>query len=280
MARTTKPPQFSFDDSLVILPKRQTPVTQTPRGNYEWSWLQADCYVLVEGVPTALGKTDRAFTTAPAYSDVEFLVFGADVPHLAMYSATEAGQGAFNSDLKAWLTDATAFLEGVQEWGEGLPPGADWPADLVVPTPPEFVPNLCTSRTSVAIRPSALSAVWGVTSDAGQGALVSCEYPNAAGETTFVQGFPLQIVDLVCSRPTPPATFTLENLILTVGFESGVNHGLGHAESTNTTRGYTPIVLYAPQYSPAIYAAGNIIDAGSLGLFYVVGLWYVAEVPA
>jgi hypothetical protein len=273
MARTTKPPQISFDDSLVILPKRQLPVTQTQRGNYEWSWLQADCYSLQDGTPVPI--INSTFNTDVSF---EFLVFGSDVPHTALYFAEQAFQAGYNNALKTWFTQANAFLQSVTAWGATLPPAAAFPT-LVVPTAPSPVPYLCTSRASFLVRPSALSAVWGVTSDAGQGALVSCDFVNGDGDDTFVEGFPLTLTDLVCDPPSEPVSLVLDHLTLTVGFESGVNHGLGHAESTNTTPGYTPIILRLSDYTAAIRAAGNIINAGSLGLFYVVGLWYAPEEP-
>lgn len=274
MARTTKPPQISFDDSLVILPKRQNPVTQTQRGNYEWSWLQADCYSLQDGVPVPIDNS--TFTTNTSF---EFLVFGSDVPQLAFYIAEQAFQAGYNNALKTWFTQANTFLLSVTAWGATLPPAAGFPSTLVVPPVPSPVPYLCTSRASFLVRPSALAPVWGVTSDAGQGALVSCLFVNGAGDDTFVEGFPLTLTDLVCDPPEVPVSLVLEHLTLTVGFESAVNHGLGHAESTNTTPGYTPIILRLSDYTAAIRAAGNIINAGSLGLFYVVGLWYAPEVP-
>lgn len=275
MARTTKPPQFSFDDSLVILPKRQNPLTQTQRGNYEWSWLQADCWTLdTEGTPAPISNS--VFTTSVVF---QYLVFGADVPHTALYVATQANQSVYNNAIADWFTEATAFLSSVTSWGASLPPGAGFPSGLVVPVAPIAVPYLCTSRASFLVRPSELDAVWGVTSDEGQGALVSCTFPNRDGVSTFAQGFPLEISDLVCDPPSVPVALTLEHLTLTVGFESGVNHGLGHAESTDTTPAYTPIILRWADYSPTIRNNGNIIDAGSLGLFYVVGLWYAPEGP-
>jgi hypothetical protein len=276
MARTTKPPQFSFDDSLVILPKRQNPLTQTQRGNYEWSWLQADCYY-IDGTGNIDPISDLLFNTD---ANFQFLVFGADVPQFALYCATEGGQSAYNTALKLWLTEATAFLTDVKAWGTAITPAptpAFPTADLVVPAPPSPVPNICTTRTSFLIRPSALDAAWGVTSDAGQGALVSCLYANTDAEQTFVEGFPLEIVDLVCAQPELPLLLQLEHLIVTVGFESAVNHGLGHADATLTTQAYTPIILRKQDYSPAIRAAGNIIDKGVAGLFFVVGLWYESE---
>ena len=275
MARTTKPPQFSFDDSLVILPKRQNPLTQTQRGNYEWSWLQADCWTLdTEGTPSPISNS--VFTTSVEF---QFLVFGADVPHTALYVATQDGQSVYNNAIKNWFTAANTFLASINSWGASLPAEADFPDTLVIPTAPSPVPYLCTSRASFLKRPKELLPVWGVTSDEGQGALVSCTFPNRDAVSTFVQGFPLELDDLVCDPPLSPVALTLEHLTLTVGFESGVNHGLGHAESTDTTPAYTPIILRWADYSPTIRNNGNIIDAGSLGLFYVVGLWYAPEGP-
>ena len=267
MARTTKPPQFAFDDSLVILPKRQNQLTQTQRGNYEWSWLQADCWTYT---PESGFAPIEGYTLNTAQT-LEFLVFGSDVPHLAFYFATQQGQDVYNNAIKAWYIAASSFLSSVTAWGNALPEEDNFPT-LTVPTPPAYTPYICTSRASVLTRPSALSPVWNVTSDAGQGALVSVNYTNGNGEQTFCEGFPLVIDDLWCGAESPQ-NVALEQLIVTVGFESATNHGLAHAQETPTTPRYTPVILRKQDYTPAMRAAGNIVDQGADGLFYIVGLW-------
>ena len=86
MARITRPPQFSFDDSLVRLDRRQNPVTQTQRGNYQWTWCQASLFRIGQDGPTPVGPT---FKQGNAFS---LLMFGSDVPHSAWYIATPTAQ--------------------------------------------------------------------------------------------------------------------------------------------------------------------------------------------
>ena len=272
MARITKPPQFSFDDSLVPLNRRQDPVTQTTRGNYEWTWAQARIWDNT-GTPTAPLYEEASPVAIPSTATFTLLMFGSDVPQLAFYIAEESGQAAYNTALIAYFNAVADWTEGINTWGGTVTPPLS--PLVVVPTVPTNAPILCTTRADVLIRPPSLTANWGTIVDLGQGALVSATYTNADGDQTFAQGFPLYIQNLSCVPG--PNTANLEHLTITVGYESQLNHGLGFSAATGTgganpQTAYTPIILARQDYSPAIYAAGNVITQGNETL-YVVGLW-------
>lgn len=278
MARITKPPQFSFDDSLVPLNRRQDPVTQTQRGNYEWTWAQASLWLLNQSnvyAPTSITVRQSDLVTA--------LMFGSDVPQLAFYFAEETNQGAYNAALKTFLTQVQAFTVAINAWGVSQVPAL---TPVTVAVPPSNTPILCVTRAHPATRPGSLTPPWGTIQDQGQGALVSVTYANADNETTFAQGFPLLFNELVCVGAPEPGGVeptTSVDLTLTVGYESQINHGLAFSQPTfvgpDAQPAYTPILLRREDYSPAIYAAGNVITQGN-ELLVVVGLWDRYQVPA
>jgi len=270
MARITRPPQFSFDDSLVLLNRRQDPLTQTQRGNYEWTWAQARCYQnTAEGVPPFYEEETLEISASDVFT---LLMFGADVPQLAYYIAEEAGQGAYTDALFIYFAAVRTWIQGINAWGATVTPPL--PA-VEVPANPQALPVLCVTRASQLVRPPTLTPDWGTIVDAGQGALVSCTYANAGGVQTFAQGFPLLIDDLICT--SGPVTAFVEHLTITVGYESQLNHGIALAKSTggegvNAQPAYTPIILRREDYSPEISTAGNVIQQGNETLI-VVGLW-------
>jgi hypothetical protein len=82
MPRVTRPPQFSFDDSLIRLDKRQQPVTQTKRGNYAWTQAQGYLYTFDE---RAGGWVRASVTFGHPQDYLFFLMFGADVPAVSWF---------------------------------------------------------------------------------------------------------------------------------------------------------------------------------------------------
>jgi hypothetical protein len=270
MARITKPPQFSFDDSLIPLNRRQDPLTQTQRGNYEWTWAQARCWQNTETPTDPTYEEDSI--QIPNTAVFTLLMFGSDVPQLAFYIAEEAGQAAYTAALLAFFEGVDAWTAAINAWGVTVTPALS--PIVNVPAVPSSLPVLCLTRADVLIRPPTLTANWGTIVDAGQGSLVSVTYNNAGGVETFAQGFPLYIADLSCVAG--PNTADLAHLTITVGYESQLNHGVGFSAATggtaNPQTAYTPIILRRQDYSPAIYAAGNVIVQGNETLF-VVGLW-------
>jgi hypothetical protein len=225
MARTTKPPQFSFDDSLVRLDRRQKPLTQTQRGNYEWTWCQAPLFFL-------LPDTDAPQETGFTYREddrLTFLMFGADVPH------------------SAWC----------------------------IATPEQPTAAVALTRTDVLIRPGTLPPPWVVSVDAGQGTLV--ESAILGPTAPRVQGFPLEVFNLVQNFPTPPGTGVFfERFFVRCGYQSPLNNGLQGSDPTGPEsapqQGYTPIVLRREDYTLAHYLAGNVITFGTTN-YVIVGLW-------
>jgi hypothetical protein len=272
-------PVFPFDDSLKLLNTRQTPPRQTPRGNYEWSWLLAG-FVTANFVPAAIAWSPSIVPPGQPVPRPQVLLFGADVPHLQAFVSGYTEPDTFAKDIRAYAgpnpPNATfnSFAATLRSWSAlAYPPG------IVAPTPSAFLtpaPSVCDNNTSVATRATLLPS-WGVTSDAGQGALVSCSYTNTDGDETFVQGFPLDLPRAQCGPlVTDFAPFEVRGA-LWVGYSSAINHGLGNANPTPdqtvpTQPAYIPILYPRANYTAAIRANNNVITVGT-NQFRVMGLW-------
>lgn len=276
MARITRPPQFSFDDSLVLLNRRQDPLTQTTRGNYEWTWAQAPLWHTVPG-PSATPIYQKFTPTVRAGDVLSFLMFGADVPHLSFYFAEPANQQQYNQALTAYYTAINGVFTSLNLYFAGLTPIGP----VIVPPQVPQAPAVCYTRQGQARRPGTLPPSWftiGPVTDAGQGSLVSIAAPGGI----TLQGFPLLIDDLLCDPPPGEAGVAFDGITLTVGYESGLNHGFALSEDTggdvNPQPAYTPIILRVDDYTAAIYNAGNVITQGDQ-LLIVVGLFQSEELP-
>jgi hypothetical protein len=263
-----------FDDSLLPLNRRQTPARQTPRGNYEWSWLSAG-FVGGDFSPATLIWPKVLGPAVPP----QVLLFGADVPHLQTFIAGSPTETGFSQALQAYIgpnptgPSFNAWAATFRAWSAlYASPG------VIPPVPDAFLAptsRICSTSFQIAERRE-LRAPWGAV-DAGQGALVSCTYENGEGDTVFAQGFPLTLDAPQCgpSYPTDSSPFESTGLLL-VGYSSATNHGLLNAQETPaptaTQPAYIPVLYPRGSYTPAMRAANNIVTVGAVS-YRIMGLW-------
>jgi hypothetical protein len=255
-----------IDDSLVILKRRQTPPLQTGRGNYATTWTLAGFYELVAGDVTNVGV---GFVLPP--EPIEVLLFGSDVPFLQMLIYEEKASDSFRGDVAAWIAATSANLNAIDNWARTVSPDP-----YEGPEPPVYAgtaPIVCVNGVEVVPR-APLTASWNAT-DAGQGALVTCQTEQVAN----VQGFPVTLQPPVCRNVSPPQDLGAVCFLL-VGFEAQINAGLGIAHATGANAdeqpAYIPILLSRADYTPAMRANRNVITQtvdGTLTDFVIVGLW-------
>lgn len=271
--RVTSQALFPFNDSLVALNRRQSPVTQTDRGNYEWSWAQAAFVFVNES-----GDIESSDLQFAADTVAQVVMFGADVPHTAWLFGADARIEPALLNLAANTAALATYINvTLAAWFDA--------AVAAVPTLPAAPVDIALQPIVVGIaklggvyqltRPTAFGGTaWAPVVDAGQGTLPT--FTVGASSDVTVQGFPLALeADLVIGAGD---TAILDHPVITVGFESGTNHGLGASAQTgggdDAQTAYSPIVLEQASYTQAIKDNGNILVQGG-NTFVVVGVWSV-----